>query len=59
MFGAAAGPVRNRQMLDIYPEATVIAFPGGRGTKDMVDEARRRGRHVVVITQKRKKEEET
>lgn len=40
--GRAAGPIRNRQMLDGKPDL-VIAFPGGKGTADMVAEAKRRG----------------
>lgn len=34
--GLAAGPIRNREMLDRYPNAVVIAFPGGKGTADCV-----------------------
>ncbi|WP_062560385.1 DUF2493 domain-containing protein [Paracoccus aminovorans] len=37
--GRAAGPIRNRAMLDLKP-AFVIAFPGGRGTADMTRQAR-------------------
>jgi hypothetical protein len=40
--GKAAGPIRNRAMLDTKPDL-VIAFPGGKGTADCVAEARRRG----------------
>ena len=38
--GRAAGPMRNQRMLDIYKPSFVIAFPGGRGTADMVRRAR-------------------
>lgn len=41
-YGKAAGPIRNREMLDRVPDL-VIAFPGGTGTADTVAEARRRG----------------
>ena len=34
--GKAAGPKRNQQMLDEGKPDLVIAFPGGRGTDDMV-----------------------
>ena len=34
----AAGPIRNQQMLDAGADL-VIAFPGGRGTEDMVRRA--------------------
>lgn len=40
--GKAAGPIRNRQMLDRRPNL-VIAFGNGRGTTDTVEEARTRG----------------
>jgi len=40
--GRAAGPIRNRRMLDLEPDL-VIAFGTGRGTQDTVDEATRRG----------------
>lgn len=45
-YGKGAGPVRNRQMLDQEPDL-VVAFHDelevSKGTKDCVDEARRRG----------------
>lgn len=34
--GRAAGPIRNQKMLDTYTPELCIAFPGGRGTTDMV-----------------------
>lgn len=34
--GKAAGPIRNQQMLDEGKPDLVVAFPGGRGTTDMV-----------------------
>ena len=45
--GRSAGPIRNRQMLDEQPDA-VIAFPGGRGTQDLVRAARERGIQIIV-----------
>lgn len=39
MFGRAAGPIRNKQMLNEGQPELVIAFPGGRGTADMVRQA--------------------
>lgn len=39
----AAGPIRNRRMVDCIPPDAVIAFPGGTGTADMVSVARERG----------------
>jgi len=47
------GPVRNRQMLDTRPDL-VIAFHANiekaKSTKDCVDEARRRGLEIDVIS---------
>ena len=47
-YGKAAGPIRNQQMLDSKPD-TVIAFPGGKGTKDMVTRATNNGVPVIVV----------
>lgn len=44
--GKAAGPIRNRQMLDAQP-VKVFAFGAGRGTQDTVSEAEKRGIPVV------------
>jgi len=46
--GRAAGPIRNSQMLDERPEL-VIAFPGGKGTADMVRKAKQAGLEVVIV----------
>jgi hypothetical protein len=40
-FPKAAGPIRNRVMLKIEGVAGVVAFPGGKGTRDMVVATRR------------------
>lgn len=37
--GRRAGPVRNQLMLDVAKPHLVVAFPGGRGTQDMVTRA--------------------
>lgn len=47
-YGRAAGPIRNREMLDENPNL-VVAFPGGKGTANMVKVARAAGLHVVII----------
>ncbi len=47
--GRAAGPLRNQQMLDVGKPTRVVAFPGGRGTADMVRRARRAGVLVQEI----------
>lgn len=36
LHGKAAGPIRNQKMLEKYKPNVVIAFPGGKGTADMV-----------------------
>lgn len=46
--GRAAGPIRNQQMVATGADL-VIAFPGGRGTADMVRRARAAGIPVRVI----------
>jgi hypothetical protein len=45
----AAGPIRNKQMLDEGKPNGVIAFPGGPGTANMIKQAKARGIHVHVI----------
>lgn len=47
LHGRAAGPMRNQAMLDRYPAAVLVAFPGGRGTADMVRRAEQAGREVI------------
>lgn len=37
--GRAAGPIRNRKMLDEGKPDLIIAFPGGRGTRNMIEQA--------------------
>ena len=44
--GRAAGPKRNQRMLDEGRPDGVVAFPGGRGTSDMVSRAVRAGLKV-------------
>lgn len=47
--GSFAGPARNKRMLEEGRPDLVVAFPGGRGTADMVRKARRAGVEVVEI----------
>jgi hypothetical protein len=49
-YGRAAGPIRNQQMIDRKPDM-VVAFPGGRGTADMVRRVRHAGIELVVVEQ--------
>jgi hypothetical protein len=46
--GKSAGPIRNRKMLTYGPNM-VVAFKGGRGTANMVEQAEARGIEVVKI----------
>ena len=46
--GRAAGPMRNQRMLDAGRPDLVIAFPGGRGTADMLRRADAAGVPTVV-----------
>lgn len=41
--GKAAGPIRNREMLDDFKPDCVIALDGGRGTQDCINAAKERG----------------
>lgn len=47
--GRAAGPIRNKRMLDEGKPDLVLAFPGGRGTANMMRQARDRGVRVVEV----------
>jgi UDP-N-acetylmuramoylalanine-D-glutamate ligase len=47
--GSFAGPARNKRMLDEGKPDLVIAFPGGKGTADMVRKARKAGVEVIEI----------
>jgi len=42
-YGSAAGPIRNQEMIDDGRAQCVIAFPGGRGTADMIAKAKAAG----------------
>jgi hypothetical protein len=47
--GKRAGPMRNQLMLDDFKPALVVAFPGGRGTADMIAKAQDAGVPVVDV----------
>lgn len=47
-YGKRAGPIRNQTMLGQGIDL-VIAFPGGRGTADMIKRAREAGVEVMEI----------
>jgi len=46
-YGRAVGPVPNRQMLADNPNL-VVAFPGGAGTQNMIEIARKLGIPVIL-----------
>lgn len=48
--GLSAGPVRNKLMCKKHPDAVVIAFPGGRGTRNCVDTAKSMGLKVIDMS---------
>lgn len=47
LHGRAAGPIRNKQMLEEGGPDLVVAFPGGRGTDNMVKLAGNAGVSVI------------
>lgn len=48
-YGRKAGPLRNQQMIDSAMADLVLAFPGGRGTADLVRRARKAGIPVEQV----------
>lgn len=49
--GLAAGPIRNRKMLEENRDCLVIAFPGGKGTKNCIKTARSLGMTVLQVVE--------
>lgn len=50
-YGASAGPIRNDAMLRICRVDLVLAFPGGNGTANMVEQAMKAGVPVENVLQ--------
>ena len=48
-LGPSAGSIRNQQMLDEGKPDLVVAFPGGKGTADMVRRAENAGVKVIKV----------
>lgn len=48
--GKAAGPIRNKEMLDKENPRVVICFPGGAGTQNMAKQARKAGVRIITPT---------
>lgn len=46
-FGRAAGPIRNKRMLDEGKPDFIVAFTGGDGTDNMITQARFAGVEVI------------
>ena len=47
LYGLSAGPRRNQKMIDIGKPDILVAFPGGRGTGDMVRRSRAAGLRII------------
>lgn len=47
--GPKAGPLRNQRMLELGQPDLVVAFPGGRGTADMVRRSKAAGVEVIEV----------
>jgi hypothetical protein len=47
--GRSAGPIRNRQMLVEGKPDLVVAFAGGKGTANMIKQARAAGVKVIEV----------
>jgi predicted Rossmann-fold nucleotide-binding protein len=48
-WGRGEGHIRNQQMLDEGKPDLVVAFPGGKGTTNMIHRAKKTGVEVLVI----------
>lgn len=48
LHARAAGPIRNSEMLALNPDL-VVAFPGGKGTADMVAKAKASNVKVIEV----------
>lgn len=48
-FDRDAGPMRNRRMIDRHKPEKVIALPGGKGTQDMLNQARACGIRCIEV----------
>ena len=47
-YGRAAGPIRNKQMIDyIYPGGVLVVFPGGSGTRNVTKLAEKDAIRVI------------
>jgi 3-keto-L-gulonate-6-phosphate decarboxylase len=51
VHGRKAGPMRNQRMLEVIKPAVVLACPGGAGTANCVETAKRLGIRVVTLAE--------
>lgn len=51
-YGKAAGPIRNALVLAFEAPDLVVAFPGGRGTADMLFQATKAGIDTMTVDRK-------
>ena len=51
--GRAAGPRRNKQMLQTEDPDLIIAFPGGKGTDNMISISRAANKKILIIKERR------
>lgn len=52
-YGNAAGPIRNEAMFNESQPDLVIAFPGGNGTKHMINYSKSKGCEVIEVNCKK------
>ena len=48
-YSKSAGPIRNKEMLDLGRPDLVLAFPGGTGTAHMVRISREAGKDIIKL----------
>lgn len=48
--GYSAGPIRNKEMVELAQPDLVVAFPGGKGTAHMVNYAKSHGLETRIIS---------
>jgi len=50
-YGKAAGPIRNKKMLNDTQPDLVVAFPGGAGTRNMIEQAKAKRVPIIVVNE--------
>ena len=49
LYGKSAGPIRNQRMIDEGKPDAIVAFPGGSGTEDMKQRAKKHGITIYEV----------